>query len=94
VVGLVDDGLEPQPVVDRPRFCIQPVDGTESRVHLETGLPSATVSELRRLGHPVLSGVSGYDRALFGRGQIIRRDADGRLTGGSDPRADGGVKSI
>ncbi|HEV3027062.1 MAG TPA: gamma-glutamyltransferase, partial [Planctomycetota bacterium] len=94
VVGLVDDGLEPQPVVDRPRFCIQPVDGAESRVHLEAGLPPATVAALKAIGHPVHSGVSGYDRALFGRGQVIRRDADGKLTGGSDPRADGGVRSI
>ena len=94
VVGLVDDGLDPQPVVDRPRFCIQPVDGAESRVHLEAGLPPSTVSALKALGHPVLSGVSGYDRALFGRGQVIRREPDGKLTGGSDPRADGAVRSV
>ena len=41
------------------------------------------------MGHPVYS-VSGYDRALFGRGQVILRDpATGVLTAGSDPRADG-----
>jgi gamma-glutamyltranspeptidase/glutathione hydrolase len=94
VVGIVDDGLDPQAVLDRPRFCIQPVDGAESRVHLEAGLPTSTVSGLRALGHPLVAGVAGYDRALFGRGQIIRRDEDGRLTGGSDPRADGGAKSV
>jgi gamma-glutamyltranspeptidase/glutathione hydrolase len=94
VVGLVDDGLEPQAVLDRPRFCVQPVDGAESRVYLEDGLPPATVSALGALGHPVHSGVSGYDRALFGRGQIVRRDAEGSLTGGSDRRADGGVRSV
>ena len=94
VVGLVDDGLEPQAVVDRPRFCIQPVDGSESRVHLEAGVPPGTVEALRRLGHPVVPGVSGFDRALFGRGQVIRRAPDGTLTGGSDPRADGGAKSL
>ncbi|MFN8463028.1 MAG: hypothetical protein U0X93_14840 [Anaerolineales bacterium] len=36
--------------------------------------------------------VSGYDRALFGRGQVIlmRRVNRGRvLCAGSDPRADG-----
>ncbi len=89
VVGLVDDGLEPQPALDRPRFCIQPVDGDESRVHLETGLPAATVTALRERGHLLIPGVSGFGRALFGRGQVIRRDPDGTLTGGSDPRADG-----
>jgi gamma-glutamyltranspeptidase/glutathione hydrolase len=94
VVGLVDDGLDPQPAVERPRFCVQPVDGGESRVHLEAGVPEATVSALRGRGHPLMAGVSGFDRALFGRGQVIRRDADGKLTGGSDPRADGGVNSL
>ena len=93
VVGIVDDGLEPQPVLDRPRFCIQPVDGAESRVHLEAGLPPATVAALRERGHLLVPGVSGFARALFGRGQVIRRDPNGSLTGGSDPRADGCAKS-
>jgi gamma-glutamyltranspeptidase/glutathione hydrolase len=35
--------------------------------------------------------IGGYERALFGRGQIILRDDAGTLTGGSDPRADGSV---
>lgn len=89
VVGIVDDALEPQAAVERPRFCVQPVDGAESRVHVEAGLPAATVEELRRAGHPLAPVVTGYGRALFGRGQIIRRDPDGALHGGSDPRADG-----
>jgi len=94
VVGIVDDGLDPQPVLDRPRFCIQPVDGEDSRVHLETGLPPATISALRDRGHLLVPGVSGFGRGLFGRGQIIRRDPDGTLTGGSDPRADGAVRQV
>jgi len=88
VVGLVDDGLDPQPALDRPRFCVQPVEGPV-RVQLETGLPASTSEELRRRGHAVAPGVSGYARVLFGRGQVIRRDAGGTLVGGSDPRADG-----
>jgi gamma-glutamyltranspeptidase/glutathione hydrolase len=93
VVGIVDDGLEPQPVLDRPRFCIQPVDGDSSRVHLEAGVPDATLAALRQRGHALVSGISGFDRALFGRGQVIRRNPDGTLTGGSDPRADGCARS-
>ena len=39
--------------------------------------------------HPV-EMVSGMNRALFGRGQVILRDPDsGVFCGGSDPRADG-----
>jgi gamma-glutamyltranspeptidase/glutathione hydrolase len=90
VVGLVDDGLEPQAAVDRPRFCID-ADGGPSEVSLEDGIPAATVEELRRRGHGVKGVLRGYSRSLFGKGQVIRRDADGTLTGGSDrePRADG-----
>ncbi|OQA45463.1 MAG: putative gamma-glutamyltransferase YwrD [Chloroflexi bacterium ADurb.Bin325] len=88
VVGLADDGLDPQAALDRPRFCI--VDGVAGGgVALEEGIPAATLDRLADMGHPV-SRVTGYDRAIFGRGQIIRRDPDtGVLCAGSDPRADG-----
>jgi gamma-glutamyltranspeptidase/glutathione hydrolase len=88
VVGMVDDGLDPQAALDRPRFCIQPANAA-GIVSLEAGVPSQVVSELERRGHRVISDVSGYARALFGRGQIIHRETDGVLWGGSDPRADG-----
>ena len=47
---------------------------------------------LVEMGHKVSepSILTGHGRALFGRGQIIKRDpSDGVLCGGSDPRADG-----
>ena len=93
VLALADDGLDPQAALDRPRFCIG--DGTAGgRVSLEAGIPAATVAALAAMGHPVDS-VSGYERALFGRGQIILRDPDsGVLYGGSDPRADGCAMSL
>ncbi len=88
VIALADDRLDPQAALDRPRFCIG--DGTASGgVSLEEGIPAATVAALAALGHPVET-VTGHGRALFGRGQIIRRDPQtGVLCGGSDPRADG-----
>lgn len=88
ISGLVDDGMEPQAVLDRPRFCIE--DGTAGgRVALETGVPAQVIEQLREMGHPLYS-VSGQERALFGRGQIILRDPQtGVLQAGSDPRADG-----
>ena len=88
VVGLIDDGLDPQAALDRPRFCIDPATAGGA-VALEAGLPAALVDGLRSRGHPLRAGISGYERSLFGRGQIIRRDPDGVLWGGSDPRADG-----
>jgi len=88
VVALFDDGAAPQAAVDRPRFCIEPVDGA-GKLQLEEGVPAGTGAALGAIGHDVAPGVRGFDRAIFGRGQIIRRDPDGRLAAGSDPRADG-----
>ena len=86
--ALVDDGLDPQAALDQPRFCID-VDEAGSRVALEEGIPPETISGLQKMGHPIYS-VSGYERALFGRGQVILRDpVTGVLSAGSDPRADG-----
>jgi gamma-glutamyltranspeptidase/glutathione hydrolase len=91
--ALVDDGLDPQAALDQPRFCID-VEEAGGRVALEEGIPERVVSELEKLGHPIYM-VSGYDRSLFGRGQVILRDAGtGVLCAGSDPRADGCAMTI
>jgi gamma-glutamyltranspeptidase/glutathione hydrolase len=86
--ALVDHGLDPQSALDLPRFCI---DAEESggRVALEEGIPGDVMSDLQDMGHPVYP-VSGDDRSLFGRGQVILREPEtGVLCAGSDPRADG-----
>jgi len=82
------DGHDPQSALDLPRFCI--AGGTaDGVVSLEEGIPEKTLADLADRGHQV-ECVRGWDRALFGRGQIIVRDRKtGVLTGGSDPRADG-----
>ena len=86
--ALVDDGLDPQSALDLPRFCID-VEISGGRVAIEEGMPEETYSGLEKMGHPVYA-VSGYARALFGRGQVILRDEEtGVLIGGSDARADG-----
>ena len=46
------------------------------------------MSELVQKGHTV-QPVSGHGRAIFGRGQIIRRLGGNVWEAGSDPRADG-----
>jgi gamma-glutamyltranspeptidase/glutathione hydrolase len=88
VCGMLDDGLDPQTTLDRPRFCI--TDGTSGgKVALEEGIPLSVMAGLTRMGHEI-QPVVGYQRAIFGRGQIIFRDPEtGVLWGGSDPRADG-----
>ena len=82
------DGLDPQAALDRPRLCLDEGDPAGTLL-LEEGIPEAVVRELAARGHRV-ERVSGHERAVFGRGQVILRDpATGVLCAGSDPRADG-----
>jgi gamma-glutamyltranspeptidase/glutathione hydrolase len=86
--ALVDNGLDPQAALDLPRFCID-VEESGGEVAIEDGMPQETITGLQKLGH-LTYPVSGYERALFGRGQVILRDPEsGTLCAGSDPRADG-----
>ena len=85
----------PQVALDAPRICIgagMPDQGNLSdTVYLEQGISEEVVEQLSRLGHNVAI-VKGFQRGLFGRGQIIRcHMEDGRriYSAGSDPRGDG-----
>jgi gamma-glutamyltranspeptidase/glutathione hydrolase len=79
VSGLVDEHLDPQAALDRPRFRI---DG--ELVRLEEGLWERDV-ELARLGYETVRDADTYG---FGGGQAILVQGDA-LVGGSDPRKDG-----
>jgi gamma-glutamyltranspeptidase/glutathione hydrolase len=89
VLSTVDDGLDPQAALDRPRWYWHA--GTEVRV--EPGMVAddegrAAVEGLRRRGHDV----TVTDPGGFGFGQAIWRLADGAgYVAGSEPRADGGA---
>ncbi len=84
--GLIDDGLNPQEALDRPRWQVK--DGLPGGdLLVEEGLPYKTLAALASLGHRLVP-VSGLRRGIFGRGQVIRF-VDGVLHGGSEPRADG-----
>jgi gamma-glutamyltranspeptidase/glutathione hydrolase len=86
-VAMTHDDCDPQAALDRPRFGLMAGRGA-GEVCVEDGLPSATQNELKSMGH-TLREIKGLARTQFGRGQIIRRDPDGVVWGGSDPRADG-----
>jgi gamma-glutamyltranspeptidase / glutathione hydrolase len=79
VSALVDDGLDPQAALDRPRFR---VDG--EIVRLEEGLWERD-ADLAPLGYRT---VRETDTSAFGGGQAILVQGDA-LVGGSDPRKDG-----
>ncbi len=85
--AMVDSGLNPQAALDAPRF--RWLGGR--RVALEsTRLPAATVADLRERGHELeLYPEYRDDGGHFGGGQVIYRDEEGVLIGGSDPRRDG-----
>ena len=85
----------PQAALDAPRICIgagMPNAGNVfHRVYLEDGIGEDVAETLRGMGHDV-EIVKGFERGLFGRGQIIRCHVeDGRYvySAGSDPRGDG-----
>ena len=87
----------PQAALDAPRFCIgagMPDAGNVfDTVYLEKGIGEDVAEELRRMGH-VVEIVRGFQRGLFGRGQVIRCHVeDGKCvySAGSDPRGDGGA---
>ncbi len=97
IAAMVDDDLNPQEALNRPRWLVESLDipaedshvPTNVIVCLEEGIPVAAMSRLADMGHTVRP-VSGAGRGMFGDGQIIRRDAEtGVLFGGSDPRKDG-----
>jgi gamma-glutamyltranspeptidase/glutathione hydrolase len=94
ISAMVDDDLNPQEALDRPRFCLELDNEGMGVLALEDGIPNKTMARLAELGHTVRP-VAGADRSLFGSGQIIRRDANTRvLFGGSDPRKDGLVAAF
>jgi gamma-glutamyltranspeptidase/glutathione hydrolase len=84
VSALLDDGLDPQAALDRPRFRVE-----GDTIALEEGLwPEA--KRLEELGHRVtLDG----ELSPFGGGQAILV-SDDALVGGSDPRKDGYAAGI
>jgi len=93
ISNMVDFGMNPQEALDAGRFCI---DGEPNGiVYLEEGISesSSITQDLIKMGHYIYPElVRGYDRQVFGNGQIIRWNPNnGVMCGGSDPRADGMV---
>ncbi|KAG8219710.1 gamma-glutamyltranspeptidase [Butyriboletus roseoflavus] len=96
-------GFTAQAALDAPRFCISagtPENGDKdeefgvvnSEVYFEDTISPATIAKLRDMGHDART-VTGFERGMMGRGQIIQRIVDPSGTtvwaAGSDPRADG-----
>lgn len=86
----------PQAALDSPRICLagtsqEPGLPMNRVVYVEEGISEQAVEGLKELGHSV-KVLKGWERGMFGRGQIIRcHHDDGVLvySAGSDPRGDG-----
>jgi gamma-glutamyltranspeptidase/glutathione hydrolase len=94
VTGLVDDGLAPQALVDRPRWVVatEAAGAPLGPVSLESdGWSETDADALRRLGHEVAFIEPRTPQT--GWAQVIGRLPDSSYAGGADPRADSVVAS-
>ena len=93
ISAMVDDGLNPQEALNRPRWYIESGDPAGALL-IEEGAPFKTMAGLAERGHRI-QPEAGLGRGNFGRGQIIRYDAEsGVMHGGSEPRADGQIAAF
>ena len=84
LMNLIDYKLNPQAALDAPRWC-----WLEGKViEIEDSFPLYAAQELAKMGHDI---VLASNAGLFGLGQVILKNEDGVLAGGTDPRTDGAV---
>ncbi|MEL6406052.1 MAG: gamma-glutamyltransferase [Chloroflexota bacterium] len=90
VNSMIDDHLNPQDALNRPRWQVSSGDPAGT-ILIEEGYSTQVMADLARRGHQIRP-ISGRGRGVFGRGHIILRDNDtGVLFGGAEPRSDGQV---
>ena len=84
---LLVDGMNPQAALDAPRW--QWMSGR--RVAFEQGFPNHVLRALARRGHAVEINA---DDDVMGRGQMILRNDEGVLCGGTERRTDGQIMAF
>jgi gamma-glutamyltranspeptidase/glutathione hydrolase len=84
LVNTIDYGMNPQEALDAPRF--QWTGGKE--IWLEKEVPEAVKADLAARGHEIRVPLTNLG---MGRGQIIWRNEEGVLCGGTEPRSDGSI---
>lgn len=88
LLGMVDFGLEPQTVIETPRW-VSGADADRSRwVRVEPRIGARAIEDLRARGHSVVVGEE-WDSAMGHAHCILIDRGRGVLGGASDPRADG-----
>lgn len=84
IMNAIDFNLNPQEALDAPRFQWM----KDKTVEVEHSFPQHIAQSLVTRGHDIKYAV---DSIGFGRGQIIWRNDDGVLCGGTEPRTDGTI---
>lgn len=84
VMNTIDFHLNPQAALDAPRWQWL----NDKVVELEHSIPEHIAEALTRKGHQVKWALGSGG---FGRGQIIWKDKNGVLAGGTEPRTDGTI---
>lgn len=87
IMNTIDFNLNPQAAFDAPRW--QWIKGRT--IKIESKFPKYIAESLARRGHDIHTDL---DSGGFGRGQIIWKNEDGILMGGTEPRADGIVAAM
>jgi gamma-glutamyltranspeptidase/glutathione hydrolase len=85
LVNVLDHEMSPVEAVSAPR-----IDFQGDVVQAEARVPRVVCEGLARLGYAVNRRTLNYD-SYFARPQVIVADREGFLSGGSDPRKDGGA---
>ena len=85
ISNMIDFGMNPQEALDYARFNVSIEDDT---VNVEDSFNPDVIASLKLKGHSIAIN-NEFNRGLFGGGQIIVRDSEGMLIGGTDPRKDG-----
>ena len=87
VSNLVDFALDPQQALDAPRWQWM----RDGSVTVESRFDPNLARALRRMGHDIRVDLS---TSSFGRGQIILRQSNGVLVGGTESRTDSNIALI
>lgn len=84
VQNMIDFHMNPQQALNAPRWQWT----GEKNILVEYNFPVETFQKLQEMGHEIKYS---DDVGSFGRGQIILRQENGTLIGGTEPRTDGAV---
>lgn len=86
IMNTIDFHMNPQSALDATRW--QWIGG--KTVEVEQDTPNHIIKKLQRMGHDIVVQPDPYH---MGRGQIIWRNSDGVLMGGTEKRTDGMIAS-